>query len=134
MAYVGRLFTHLVKKKLVLFFNVKYKIVYTHQFLLVSSPALFGGIRVCAFVLKDPRNPCMRFREENVAFQEVLLIVLVKQLFQMLLSFEKCPMLKFSQNKTPYQVKGLRDLGHAYSMKCSRVENKSGFASSRKLI
>lgn len=46
-----------------------------------------------------------------------------KAVFQMLLSFEKCPVLKFFYNKASYQVKSLRELGHAYSVKCSEVEN-----------
>lgn len=41
----------------------------------------------------------------------------------MLLSFEKCSVLRFSWDKTSNQVKDLRELGHAYSMKCGGVEN-----------
>lgn len=55
--------------------------------------------------------------------REVLLILFIKHFFQMLLSFEKCSVLRFSWDKTSNQVKDLRESGHAYSMKCTGVEN-----------
>lgn len=83
LTYAGRIFTQLVQIT-AFAFNVRCRIIATHHFLLLSSPALFESIHVCTWCLLfwvHARNLVCSSKKKMWP-SKGFLILLIKQFFR----------------------------------------------------